>query len=269
MALWRALPAGPSGSTPRARSWSSSSTTWATRSSRRRSSLRLRAAYPDAVDRGPGLAEQPRGLRGRPRGRPRPPGGSQLVRASARDVGRWARPSGRWDGRSGRDQYDLGIDVRGDILTVFVLALAGIPRRLGWAMGGGGFLLTDVARWVPGRHEVESRRALLDRLGLPGDEPATRSGSIRPTATGSGSARMLREAWPGRSARVPALAAMASTRTRGIGRPRRPRNGRARFLGRARRPPCRPVRRPVPRCWPSTWVPGPRPSAGRPGTGEP
>ena len=65
-----------------------------------------------------------------------------------------------------RERYDLGIDVRGDILTVLVLALAGIPRRVGWAMGGGGFLLTDLTRWIPGRHEVGSRLALLDRIGV-------------------------------------------------------------------------------------------------------
>lgn len=68
--------------------------------------------------------------------------------------------------------YELGIDVRGDILTVLVLALAGIPRRAGWAMGGGGFLLTDVAAWVRGRHEVDSRMALLDTLNVPDDMPA-------------------------------------------------------------------------------------------------
>ncbi len=88
--------------------------------------------------------------------------------------GSWALGTAVWAlGRSLRDgHYDLGIDVRGDILTVVVLALAGVPRRLGWAMGGGGFLLTDVARWVPGRHEVDSRLALLERLGLPVDGPA-------------------------------------------------------------------------------------------------
>lgn len=91
-----------------------------------------------------------------------------------RDRGRWAMLSAVWAlGRALRDgRFDLGIDVRGDILTVLVLALAGIPRRVGWAMGGGGFLLTDVARWVPGRHEVESRLALLDCLGQPPDGPA-------------------------------------------------------------------------------------------------
>ena len=81
----------------------------------------------------------------------------------AREGGRRALGSAVWElGWSLRKEgYDLGIDVRGDVLSVFVLALAGIPRRLGWAMGGGGFLLTDIADWVPGRHEVESRLALL------------------------------------------------------------------------------------------------------------
>ncbi len=87
-----------------------------------------------------------------------------------RRQGRSAVASAVWElGRALRSAgYDLGIDVRGDILTVLVLALAGIPRRVGWAMGGGGFLLTDVADWVPGRHEVVSRLALLERLGPAG-----------------------------------------------------------------------------------------------------
>ena len=86
-------------------------------------------------------------------------------------AGRWVRRSGRW-AVAARGRYDLGIDVRGDILTVLVLALAGIPRRVGWAMGGGGFLLTDVADWIPGRHEVSSRLALLGRLGIADGGPA-------------------------------------------------------------------------------------------------
>ncbi len=119
-----------------------------------------------------------------------------------RQPGRRALGSAVWTlGRTLRSGgYDLGIDVRGDILTVFVLALAGIPRRLGWAMGGGGFLLTDVARWVPGRHEVASRIALLDCLGLPDDAPAR----VRVHATDRDRVRVaqkLRDAWPGRPGR--------------------------------------------------------------------
>jgi ADP-heptose:LPS heptosyltransferase len=133
-----------------------------------------------------------------------------------RKPGRRALGSAVWTlGRTLRTHgYDLGIDVRGDILTVFVLALAGIPRRLGWAMGGGGFLLTDVARWVPGRHEVESRQALLDRLDLPEDLGAR----VHVHSTDRDRVRIsqrLREAWPGRSTRAHALVAqMASGRSR-------------------------------------------------------
>ncbi|MBV8266473.1 MAG: glycosyltransferase family 9 protein [Planctomycetaceae bacterium] len=124
--------------------------------------------------------------------------------------GRWAVASAVWElGRVLRGGgYDLGIDVRGDILTVLVLALAGIPRRVGWAMGGGGFLLTDVADWVPGRHEVVSRLALLDRLGLPADGPA------RVVVPVKDSDRILvgqwlREAWPERPQRASGAIARA------------------------------------------------------------
>ena len=81
---------------------------------------------------------------------------------------RWGLVTAVWRlGRSLREyRYDLGIDVRGDVLSVLVLALAGVRRRVGWSMGGGAFLLTDVAAWIPGRHEVRSRLALLERLGI-------------------------------------------------------------------------------------------------------
>ena len=94
--------------------------------------------------------------------------------------------------------YDLGIDVRGDVLTVLVLALAGVPRRVGWAMGGGAFLLTDVAAWIPGRHEVRSRLALLDRLGITPDESARVDVHVS-DADRIAIARRLAEAWPRRS----------------------------------------------------------------------
>ena len=86
-----------------------------------------------------------------------------------RRSGCWSMLTAAW--RLGRrmklERYDLGIDVRGDILSIFLLVLAGIPKRAGWSMGGGGFWLTHVAEWVPGRHEVLSRLALLKALGIP------------------------------------------------------------------------------------------------------
>lgn len=98
--------------------------------------------------------------------------------------------------RAGR--YELGIDVRGDVLTVLVLALAGIPRRLGWAMGGGGFLLTDVAPWVPDRHEVVARLALLEPLGIvsAGDDDPPRVSVPTSDDDRARIAGLLREGWP-------------------------------------------------------------------------
>jgi ADP-heptose:LPS heptosyltransferase len=120
-----------------------------------------------------------------------------------RRPGGWALGSAVWSlGRSLRGEgYDLGIDVRGDVLTVLVLALAGIPRRLGWAMGGGGFLLTDVAPWVPGRHEVNARLALLETLAIPVERPArvvVHVSDLDRVRVG----RLLRAAWPDREGRA-------------------------------------------------------------------
>jgi len=133
--------------------------------------------------------------------------------------GSWALGSAVWNlGRSLRaGNYDLGIDVRGDILSVAVLALAGIPRRVGWAMGGGGFLLTDVAEWVAGRHEVASRMALLDQIGLAEDGPPRVVVHVV-DAERAGVARRLRDAWPDRPAgRRSKAKAPAAVRTRGRG----------------------------------------------------
>jgi heptosyltransferase-2 len=109
-----------------------------------------------------------------------------------------------------RAGYDLGFDVRGDVLTVLVLALAGVPRRVGWAMGGGAFLLTDVARWIPGRHEVQSRLALLEHLGIPADR------STRVDVRVSDQDRIvvasrLADAWPRRGQRRGEIHAKAVT----------------------------------------------------------
>jgi heptosyltransferase-2 len=116
-----------------------------------------------------------------------------------RQPDRWALVTAVWAlGRSLRGLgYDLGIDVRGDVLSVLVLALAGVPRRVGWSMGGGAFLLTDVSAWIPGRHEVRARLALLQRLGI------TPQASVRVEIHVNDQdrvvvARRLAEAWPAR-----------------------------------------------------------------------
>jgi heptosyltransferase-2 len=102
-------------------------------------------------------------------------------------------------GRSLRGEgYDLGIDVRGDVLSILVLALGGVARRVGFAMGGGAFLLTDVAEWTAGRHEVLSRLALLEPLGIEPDVTARAAVHIRDEDRMFIAARLL-ETWPRRA----------------------------------------------------------------------
>lgn len=104
-------------------------------------------------------------------------------------------------GRSLRDaRYDLGIDVRGDVLSILVLAIGGVARRVGFAMGGGSFLLTDVAEWARGRHEVRSRLALLEPLGITPDFGGRALVHVRDEDRAEVAARLL-QAWPGRGRR--------------------------------------------------------------------
>ena len=119
-----------------------------------------------------------------------------------RHPSRWGLLGEVWKlGRSIRSaKYDLGIDVRGDVLSVLVLALGGIPRRVGWAMGGGAFLLTDIADWVRGRHEVRARLALLDPLGIACDEPPRVEVHVNDQDRAT-VARRLSGAWPRKAPR--------------------------------------------------------------------
>jgi heptosyltransferase-2 len=119
-----------------------------------------------------------------------------------RHPSRWGLLGEVWRlGRSIRNEkYDLGIDVRGDVLSILVLALGGIPRRVGWAMGGGAFLLTDIADWVRGRHEVRSRLALLDQLGIQYQGPARVEVHVNDQDRAT-VARFLAESWPRKTTR--------------------------------------------------------------------
>lgn len=71
-----------------------------------------------------------------------------------------------WGLRLQHERFDLGLDVRGELPLAALLWLAGVPRRVGWACGGGRFLLSASAEFVAGRPEIESRRALLAAAGV-------------------------------------------------------------------------------------------------------
>ena len=93
------------------------------------------------------------------------------VNRFARGVrGGWIFSTCWWGWRLRRRNFDLAIDVRGEFPHALILWLSGAKRRLGWDCGGGDFLLTDRARFVPARPEIESRLALLAALGIAPDE---------------------------------------------------------------------------------------------------
>lgn len=78
----------------------------------------------------------------------------------------WLASALWWGWKLRRYRYDLAIDVRGEFPHVLIVWLAGARRRLGWDCGGGGFLLTERARFSPDRPEVQARLALLARVGV-------------------------------------------------------------------------------------------------------
>ncbi|MBI3313818.1 MAG: glycosyltransferase family 9 protein [Candidatus Omnitrophica bacterium] len=63
-----------------------------------------------------------------------------------------------------RKKFDLAIDFRGDLLNILLMTLAGIPRRYGYGITGGDFLLTHSAHYAFDRHQVFVNLALVDDL---------------------------------------------------------------------------------------------------------
>lgn len=63
-----------------------------------------------------------------------------------------------WIRKAAKEQYDTGIDCRGDARNIFLLFSADIKRRIGYGSTGGGFLLTDC---LPDKttHEIEKNLA--------------------------------------------------------------------------------------------------------------
>ncbi len=60
-----------------------------------------------------------------------------------------------------RRDYDLAINFEGDVRSHALVALAGARRRVGFAMAGGGPLLTDVVEHRPDRHTSDNAAALV------------------------------------------------------------------------------------------------------------
>ncbi|RLB81604.1 MAG: hypothetical protein DRH17_08675 [Deltaproteobacteria bacterium] len=68
-----------------------------------------------------------------------------------------------------QNKYDLGIDLRGDLLSIIPLFLSGARFRFAKDTRGGGFLLTHIVHWNKGmiRHEKDKALQLVEALGVP------------------------------------------------------------------------------------------------------
>ncbi len=81
----------------------------------------------------------------------------------------------RWRARG----YDLAINFEGDVRSHALIALGGARRRVGFAMAGGGPLLTDVVEHRPDRHTSDNAAALVAAAfpGSPGPSPRLSPGA--------------------------------------------------------------------------------------------
>jgi len=68
-----------------------------------------------------------------------------------------------------RRRYDVAVDFRGDIRNIALMALSGIPCRIGYGITGGGFMLShEMPYSMESRynvHEIDRNLQLVERLG--------------------------------------------------------------------------------------------------------
>lgn len=65
-----------------------------------------------------------------------------------------------------KENYDIGIDLRGDLRHIIFMLLANIRYKVGYGITGGGFLLDEEVSYYPQVHEVEHNLDLLRAIGI-------------------------------------------------------------------------------------------------------
>jgi ADP-heptose:LPS heptosyltransferase len=73
-----------------------------------------------------------------------------------------------------KHHYDIGIDLRGDLRHILLMALAGIKYRVSYGITGGGFLLTQKPVYRPAVHAVEHNLDILKALNIDIKDAKTR-----------------------------------------------------------------------------------------------
>jgi ADP-heptose:LPS heptosyltransferase len=65
-----------------------------------------------------------------------------------------------------RHKYDLGIDLKGDFRHIVLMALSGVRFRVGYGIGGGGFLLHRKVEYRQGVHAIEHNLDFLRAMSV-------------------------------------------------------------------------------------------------------
>jgi ADP-heptose:LPS heptosyltransferase len=63
--------------------------------------------------------------------------------------------------------FDIGIDPRGDLLSILIMWLGGVKYRVGYGITGGGFLLNKMCVYDESKHVIDRNLALLEAIDIP------------------------------------------------------------------------------------------------------
>lgn len=89
--------------------------------------------------------------------------------------------------------FDLGMDPRGDLLSILIMWLGGIKYRVGYGITGGGFLLSKESRYDQSAHIIDRNLALLKDLDVPIEDKAPAVHFNEKDADGT--EKLLHEKW--------------------------------------------------------------------------
>ena len=63
--------------------------------------------------------------------------------------------------------FDIGIEPRGDLLSIVIMWLGGVKYRVGYGITGGGFLLNKMCEYDESKHVIDRNLTLLGSLDIP------------------------------------------------------------------------------------------------------
>ncbi len=64
-------------------------------------------------------------------------------------------------------KFDLGIDPRGDLISIIIMRLGGVKYIAGYGITGGGFMLNETCKYDDSKHIMDRNVALLEALDIP------------------------------------------------------------------------------------------------------